>query len=151
MLSLEYEKIFSRVRGNIDDPKEMSLNENDLVEIYTERLHSVVGNPRVRRKFLTLKLDDEIQQLDFELNYPVDDDSDIDFVIELFALGMTIKWLQPQVDSVTNTAKMIGGKEEKLILNNYKPNMDRLNRLETKLDKLIRDYGYIHNSYIEGT
>ena len=42
----------------------------------------------------------------------------------------------------------MGGKEEKTILNNYKNNIARLNSLENKLRKTIRDYGYINNEYI---
>ena len=39
---LPYEKIFSRSRGLIDDPKELSLDINDQIEINTERLHNVI-------------------------------------------------------------------------------------------------------------
>ena len=67
-MTLPYETIFSRTRGRISDPKELSLDENDLLEIYTERLSNVISNPRVRRLFSSLTLDDEIQQLDFTLN-----------------------------------------------------------------------------------
>ena len=50
-MTLPYETIFSRTRGRISDPKELSLDENDLLEIYTERLSNVISNPRVRRLF----------------------------------------------------------------------------------------------------
>lgn len=63
-MTLPYETIFSRTRGRISDMKELSLDENDLFEIYTERLSNVIANPRVRRLFSSLTLDDEIQQLD---------------------------------------------------------------------------------------
>lgn len=75
---LPYEKIFSRSRGLIDDPKELSLDINDQIEINTERLHNVVGDPRVRRIFSSITFDDEIQTIDFTLNNPVDDASDSD-------------------------------------------------------------------------
>lgn len=41
---LPYETVFSRTRGRVNDPKELSLSENDLLDIYTERLHNVIGN-----------------------------------------------------------------------------------------------------------
>ena len=110
-MTLPYETIFSRTRGRISDLKELSLDENDLVEIYTERLSNVISNPRVRRLFSSLTLDDEIQQLDFTLNNSVDEESDKDFVLEILSLGMAIEWLQPQVDSVIHTSVMIGGDE----------------------------------------
>lgn len=145
---LPYETVFSRTRGRVNDPKELSLSENDLLEIYTERLHNVIGKPRVRRLFSSIVLDDEIQQIDFTLNNSVDEASDIDFVTDLLILGMTIEWLQPQVDSILHTSVMIGGKEEKKLLDNHKNMIDRLGSMKTELNKMIRDYGYMYNSYI---
>ena len=147
---LSYEDIFSRVLNKINDPKELSLDEPDLLTIYTERLHSVIGKPRVRRLFSSIALDDEIQEMTFTLNNSVDEYADEDFVLEVLTLGMVIEWLQPQVDSRIYTAEAIGGKEEKMLQNNYKPMQTRLADLETKLNKMIRDYGYMYNSYIKG-
>ena len=145
---LSYSTLFSRVLNKINDQKELSLDESDLLEIYTERLHSVVGKPRVRRLFSSITLDDEIQEIIFELNNSVDEDSDIDFVLEVLALGMVIEWLQPQVDSVIHTSVMIGGKEEKKLLDNHKNMIDRLDSMKKEQSKMIRDYGYMYNSYI---
>ena len=147
---LSYSTLFSRVLNKINDPKELSLDENDLLEIYTERLHSVVGKPRVRRLFSTLSLDDELQEMTFTLNNSVDEDSDTDFVLEVLSLGMAIEWLQPQVDSVIHTSVMIGGKEEKKLLDNHKNMIDRLDNMKREQNKMIRDYGYMYNSYING-
>ena len=147
---LPYSILFSRVLNKINDPKELSLDANDLLEIYTERLHSVVGKPRVRRLFSSLSLDDEIQEMTFTLNNSVDEESDKDFVLEILSLGMVIEWLQPQVDSVIHTSVMIGGKEEKKVLDNHKNMIDRLDSMKKEQNKMIRDYGYMYNSYING-
>ena len=146
---LSYSTLFSRVLNKINDPKELSLDENDLLEIYTERLHSVVGKPRVRRLFSSISLDDEIQEIAFTLNNSVDEESDKDFVLEILSLGMAIEWLQPQVDSVIHTSVMIGGKEEKKLLDNHKNMIDRLDSMKKEQNKMIRDYGYMYNSYIK--
>lgn len=146
---LSYSTLFSRVLNKINDQKELSLDENDLLEIYTERLHSVVGKPRVRRLFSSLSLDDEIQEMTFILNNSVDEESDKDFVLEILSLGMAIEWLQPQVDSVIHTSVMIGGKEEKKLLDNHKNMIDRLDSMKKEQNKMIRDYGYMYNSYIK--
>ena len=146
---LSYSTLFSRVLNKINDPKELSLDENDLLEIYTERLHSVVGKPRVRRLFSSLSLDDEIQEITFTLNNSVDEESDKDFVLEILSLGMAIEWLQPQVDSVIHTSVMIGGKEEKKLLDNHKNMIDRLDSMKKEQNKMIRDYSYMYNSYIK--
>ena len=146
---LSYSTLFSRVLNKINDPKELSLDENDLLEIYTERLHSVVGKPRVRRLFSSISLDDEIQEMTFTLNNSVDEESDKDFVLEILSLGMAIEWLQPQVDSVVHTSVMIGGKEEKKLLDNHKNMIERLDNMKKEQNKMIRDYGYMYNSYIK--
>ena len=146
---LSYSTLFSRVLNKINDPKELSLDESDLLEIYTERLHSVVGKPRVRRLFSSLSLDDEIQEMTFTLNNSVDEESDKDFVLETLSLGMAIEWLQPQVDSVIHTSVMIGGKEEKKLLDNHKNMIERLDSMKKEQNKMIRDYGYMYNSYIK--
>ena len=146
---LSYSTLFSRVLNKINDQKELSLDENDLLEIYTERLHSVVGKPRVRRLFSSLSLDDEIQEMTFALNNSVDEESDKDFVLEILSLGMAIEWLQPQVDSVIHTSVMIGGKEEKKLLDNHKNMIERLESMKKEQNKMIRDYGYMYNSYIK--
>lgn len=145
---LPYEMVFSRTRGRINDPKELSLNENDLLEIYTERLHNVIGKPRVRRLFSSITLDDEIQQMEFTLNNSVDEVSDKNFVCNIFILGMAIEWLQPQVDSVLYTSAIIGGKEEKKILDNHSGMINRLDDMKKELNNMICDYGYMYNSYI---
>ena len=146
---LSYSTLFSRVLNKINDTKELSLDESDLLEIYTERLHSVVGKPRVRRLFSSISLDDEIQEMTFTLNNSVDEESDKDFVLEILSLGMAIEWLQPQVDSVIHTSVMIGGKEEKKLLDNHKNMIERLDSMKKEQNKMIRDYGYMYNSYIK--
>lgn len=145
---LPYETVFSRTRGRVNDPKELSLNENDLLEIYKERLHNVIGKPRVRRLFSSIVLDDLGENIHFTLNDSVDEASDIDFVTDLLILGMAIEWLQPQVDSILHTSVMIGGKEEKKLLDNHNNMIKRFDSMKTELNKMIRDYGYMYNSYI---
>lgn len=112
-MTLPYETIFSRTRGRISDMKELSLDENDLNETWTERLHMVAGDERVIRKFASFNMDDGMEQIEFEMQYPVSDFADKEYVIGLFTLGMTIEWLTPQVDSAKFTARALGTKEEK--------------------------------------
>lgn len=149
-MTLSYEQIFSRYRGIINDPKELSLDGNDLLEICMERLHMVVADPRVIAKFSIISFDDDIEEIKFSLKYPVNDFADSEFVIKLLSLGMSIEWLKPQVDSLIYTTEILGGKEEKLLRNNYKLMKERLEKLEQQLSKLLSNYGYINNSYLRG-
>lgn len=172
---LSYSTIFSRVLGRINDPKELLLSEEDFNALYKERLHNVVGNPRVSNIFSTLALhevepvppddgepdddpsedetenEDEFTEdtIEYELKNSVDEYSDNEYVIQIFVTGMVIEWLRPKVDSVLYTAPMIGGKEEKKILDGHKDMISRLDSLEKQLHKMIRDRGYIHNTYVD--
>lgn len=147
-MTLSYEKIFSTARGLYTDPKELSLSTDDLTEIYTERLNRVVGDVRVENMFSTLEMDDEVQRMEFVLNHPVSDGADIRFVVRLLSLGMEIEWLQPQVDSILYST-LIGSTQEKKILDGHSNMIDRLNSLKLQFNKMIRDHGYVHNSYLE--
>ena len=111
-------------------------------------LHSIVAVPYIRKCFSTITLDDEVLELTFELKNSIDEDSDNYFVKDIFAQGLVICWMQQQIDTAVNLASVIGGKEEKSILNNYKNNIARLKELKLELRKTIRDYGYIYNDYI---
>lgn len=151
-MALSYEKIFSRVRNKTNDPKELALDEEDLLEIYKERLHSVIGNVRIRRLFLTITLDDESEEITWELNNTISgEESDVEeeFIIELFTLAMIIEWLQPKVDDITYIGMAIGGKEEKILNNAHKLNIDRLSSLKIQLAKMCRDHGYLYNDYLQ--
>lgn len=148
---LPYEKVFSRARGQINDPKELSLDDDDLLELYTERLHSAVGNVRLRNLFSKLTLNDQTEEIDWALeNTLTGSNAEIeeDFVIELLSLSMVIGWLKPQVESIVYVGMAIGGKEEKMLNNMHKTNVERLNYLEIKLSKMIRDHGYLYNDYL---
>lgn len=148
-MTLSYEKIFSAARGLYTDPKELSLSADDLTEIYTERLNRVVGDTRVENMFSTLEMDDEVQRMEFVLNHPISDGADIRFVVRLLSLGMEIEWLQPQVDSILYSVPFIGSTQEKKILDGHSNMIDRLNSLKLQFNKMIRDHGYVHNSYLE--
>ena len=114
-------------------------------------LNAAVANPYLFKLFDTLVLDDEVIQITYSLKHKMDTDKeDMGFVTELIAVGMVIEWLEPQVNSVLNTRQMFSGKEEKFYsqsnhLNELK-DLLRQNRLKQR--KMIRDRGYISNSYL---
>lgn len=148
MLIIPYEDIYSRFRLKVTDFKMLSMDEKLLEIMCQEWLMESVSNPRIRRMFTSFNMNNEKKYLSFELTYSVDDESDMYFVTSVLALGMVIQWLQPQVDSVLNTAPMIGGKEEKKLLDNHKYSIQRLSELKAEQKKMIRDYGYMYNSYL---
>ena len=149
-MTLPYETVFARYMGIVNDPKELSLSDSDLSEIYLERLHMVLGDPRVAAKFSTITFDDDLEEINFSLKNSVSDFSDSEFVIKLFALGMSIEWMKPQIESLKYTLRMVGGKEEKSLQNPYKQMQDRLKRLEKQFSDHLSSHGYLNNSYLRG-
>jgi hypothetical protein len=145
---MKYEEIYSRFYLKETDPSLFKLSKEDAYERMCGWLHSVAAIPHVRKCFSTLTFNDELEELTFSLTHFRDEDSDKDFVIEVFAQGMVISWMRPQIEKNINLAVVIGGKEEKSMLNNYKNNIARLETLEKNLKKFIRDYGYLNNDYI---
>lgn len=141
---MKYEEIYSRSYMKKYDPKFYE-NQEFAYETMKEWMHEIVALPYVRSKFSTITLDDEIEELTFTLIKSVDDESDNEFVKKLFSDGFVICWLKPQIDSVLNTAFVIGGKDEKKIQSNYKNNIERLDSLEIKHKKFVRDYGYFNS------
>lgn len=138
---MTYEEIYSRSYMKKYDPKFYE-NKDFAYETMKEWLHEIVSLPYVRNVFSSIYLDDEIEELTFTLVNPVDETSDNEFVKKLFSDGFVICWMRPQVDSMLNLAFVIGGKDEKKIQSNYKITIDRLDSLEKKLKKFVRDYGY---------
>lgn len=114
MASLNYDKIYSRLFGKIEAYDFLDLKEADVYDLLSGWLRSSAANPYVSRLFTSLKLDDLIQEMSYEMKYSVDDYRDEEFVVEILAIGMAIAWLEPKVNSMTNIAQMFGSKEEKL-------------------------------------
>ena len=143
---MKYEEIYSRSYMKRYDPSFYE-NKEFAYETMKEWLHEIVAFPWVRKIFSSITLDDVLEELNFELVNSVDEQSDNDFVIKLFTDGFVICWMRPRVETAINLATVIGGKDEKKLLSNYQANINRLNSLELKLKKYIRDYGYINGSY----
>lgn len=147
---MTYDRIFSRFYNLMDDPSFYKLPQDFAYDKMRSWLHDAAATPYIRKKFSQLKLNDVILELTYSLTDSIDTNSDDDFVISIFAQYMVIAWMRPQVDNAINLARIIGSKEEKNIQANYKSNIERIDSLERKLRKFIRDYGYENNSYISG-
>ena len=146
---MTYEEIYSQFYSKIDDPTFFKkYSKDEAYDLMRGWLHSIVGLPYFRKCFSSITLDDEILELTFRLANPVQEDSDNYFVKDVFAQGMVIGWMQQKIDKAVSLATVVGGKEEKTILNNYKNNIARLHELKVQFRKVIRDYGYINNDYI---
>ena len=147
---MDYETIYNKFFAKIDDPKLLAYDDESLYEILNDYLTSTLSIPYVRKLFKSIKKNDYKEILTYELNVSIDEFSDVNFVIEVLAMGMVIQWMTQKVDTALSFATLLGGKEEKMLRNEYKANKERLRELNKELKKIIRDSNYIDNSYIKG-
>lgn len=150
-MKISYQDIYSRFLQKIDDCELAQLPQVDVYEMMRGWLHSTLSRPYIRSLFSELEFKDDVLAMSCTLTRSVDDSADTEFVIELAAMGMVVEWLEPRVKSTTNIAQMFGGKEQKFYAQST--HMAEIKSMLTdtrvELRKMVRDYGYIHNSYIE--
>ena len=153
MTSIQYDRIFNNFLGNVADYEFATFSPSEANEEMTEWLHKALARPYVRRLFSSLSLDDMVQMLSFEMAHSVDDDTDIEFVITVLAKQMVYEWVSPMVNSTTNIMQAFMGKEQK-----FYAQANHLSELRgikedalSEVRRLIRDRGYIWNSYLEGS
>ena len=151
MLSVTFDTIYSRFLSKVQAYDLLELTTDDCYEQMNEWLKSVKSDSRVRKLFISLSFDDISKTVSFTLRNPVDNDSDIDFVIEVFGLGVAWKWVEPKYKSVINTAQFFGGKEQKFYSqSNHLAELSAMNsNARTDLYKYIASRGYYNNSYIK--
>ena len=153
MASLLYrDDIYSSFLGKITDYNFINMNEDDVYELMLGYLKSAISQPYIRRLFSSIKMDDEVMEMDFTLKNSVDEYADKCFIVEVLSRGMVIAWLEPQVKSILNTSQMFGGKEQKFYsqaqqLSELK---DLLSTAKSEQRRIICDHGYVNNSYLRG-
>lgn len=148
-MTSSYENIYSCFLSKITEYKFVTLPQDDAYELMRGWLRSAVSKPYIRRIFSSLKLDDEVLQIQFEVLDTVDKYTDFDYAVEVIASGMVIEWLEPQVKSVVNIAQMFGGAEQKFYAQST--HLSELRKLldesKAELRKMIRDHGYFFREY----
>jgi hypothetical protein len=152
MTSLNYNNIYSRLFSKIEAYDFIELSEDMLNEFLCNWIHSASANPYVRRLFKTFSLDDEVQEISYEMKYSVDDFSDTEFVTEVLALGVVVTWLEPKINSINNITQMFGSKEEKFYSQSQHLSELRslVNDSKKQQRRMIADRGYAWNTYLDG-
>lgn len=152
MITLEFEDIYNSFHNKIDAYDFLELTEDEINEFEISWLKTAGSKPYVRRLFSSYKFDEDEEVIEFEMRYATDDDADTDFVVEILALGMVVEWLTPKVNSITHIFQTYGSKEEKWYSEAaaLKENRTLRDSMKNEQRKMIRDRGYINNSYIEG-
>ena len=114
MPSIEYETIFNKFLGKVTDYAIASMDDESSNEIMTEYLLSALALPEVENLFTELTVDEDMQEISFDLKRSKGESADTRFVTEIVLIAMQIAWLEPQVYSHQVTIQILGGKEEKL-------------------------------------
>lgn len=144
MITSEYDNIFSRFLVRITDYGFAAQDEYLASQMMQNWLHATLSKPVVRKLFSSIKADDDIEEIEYEMMESLDEDSDIEFVEEMLATGMCVQWLSPQYNSVLNTSQIFTNSEQKFYsqaahLNELR---DMYTKAQTDFRKLIRDRAY---------
>lgn len=147
MGSIEFDTIYSRALSRINDLKLAGYTESDFYEVMLEWLKSCSSSPRFRKLFSSFVIDEDTEEVTFSMNCEVDDAYDTEFVTTLLAKGIILNYLPSRLEDTVHLATMIGGTEEKKLLDNYKNNMERLNRLDREFHRDISRHTYYFGKY----
>ena len=149
-MTSEYAEIYSRFYLRVEDYDIVGLQEKLVNEMLNGWMKSTLSKPYVRRLFDTLEIDDDLEEIEYTLKFPIADDEDKDFIEEVIALGMVECWVAPKYHSTLNTSQMFTNSEQKYYsqANHMSELKDMYHRAKNDLRKIIRDRGYIYNSYI---
>lgn len=151
MASISYEDIYSMFLSSVTDYHLINMDTSDIYDQFKEMIHKTAAEPYIRRLFSSISMHDEILLLEYEMKRSTDDGADRDFVINLFAKGMLVEWIQPQVNKTSLTAQMFAGKEQKFY--SQKEMLSEMQSLlrTARLDmrRMITERDFIYNSYLE--
>lgn len=149
-MTSEFEDIYSRFFLRVEDYNIVGLDTNLVNEMMNGWMKSVLSQPYIRRLFDSLTFDEDIEQIEYTMKYPISEDEDKDFVEELIALGMVAEWVSPKYHSTLLTSQFYSNSEQKYYsqANHMTELKDMYHRAKNDVRKLIRDRGYINNVYI---
>ena len=146
-----YNDIYSRFLLKVRDYEFAGLPEPNATEQMLDWLRSALSQPYINRIFATFSADDEIAEIEYTLTSSVNDYADKNFVEELLGYQMVVAWVTPKVQTTTLLHQMItNSKEQKFYAqaNQLSQLRELLADSENKVRSMLRDKGYIYNSYL---
>lgn len=75
-MTSEYEDIYSRFYLRVEDYNIVGLEKKLVENMMNGWMKSVLSKPYVRRLFATLDNDEDVEEIDYELKFPVSDEED---------------------------------------------------------------------------
>ena len=151
MATLDYKSILSRFCTQAKAYKLATYPEDVVTELTNEWIHSMAGQVSVRRMFKSISLNDDIQQITFTLKNTVDEGSDIDFVSNIFSMGIGIRWCKAKLcdDNVLDQAFLSQEVKFYSQKNHMDGLRDLLKDLKTELNSEITQHNGTWNSYLK--
>lgn len=147
-MTSSYQDIYSIFLGLIKDYDFLKLNEDEAYEFMNEWLNGVFCRPKVRKLYSSILIDNDLQQIDYELKNSVDDQYDKNFTEFLCANGMVIGWLMPRVNNNQLLIDQFFGTKEANYFsqaNHVTAIQNLYNSAYKVLDKdIVRDHGYAY-------
>ena len=143
-MTSEFNDIYSRFYLRVKDYELSGLEESLVKKMLNGYLRSTLSKPMVRRLFQSITIDDDVEEIEYELRDSLDEDSDKDFVEEVLALGCVCEWASPRYHSTLLTSQMFSNSEQSFFSQaaHLKEMKEMYEKTQTDLRKLIRDYGY---------
>lgn len=146
-MTSEYEDIYNVFLGLISGYDLGELSKRDAYELMGEWMETTIFAPKVEKLFVpgSVNIDEDMEQVKYELNRPINDYTDKKFVERLLAYGMVIGWLSPKYKNELLTEQIYGTKESQFY--SQAQHMQRVHEMyekaKSELDKdWIRDRGY---------
>ena len=139
-MATPYTAVYDRFLNRITDFNLGDFDDYTLQEMLKSWLHTAIVNTRTST---------DLSARDEKNETFSNDLSDRD--IELLAMGMTLAWIEPTLNSTELTSQFIGGKEEKYYSQANHIAELRALREDTRVEmKRLHSYGtYINNSYFD--
>lgn len=144
---MELETVYNRFLSKIKDRKLVNMSYCDYSEIMLDYLQNGLAIPYVEKIFSSISVDSDNEEITYKLVRPISDESDERFVIDILSRAMALAWMDHHIDTDLTLALAIGGKEEKVLKNDLKSNMERRETLKKDLQKVIRDRDYYNETF----
>lgn len=147
MPTIKFETVYKKALMRIDDLDLASYTESDFREFLSSWLHSAMSEPYFRKKFTSFSVDDTLEEIIFTLEDSVDDSYDAEFVATNLAKGLIVNYFPSKLEATEHLAVMVGGKEEKKLIDNYSKKIERLESLKREYIRDLSRHSYYFGVY----
>lgn len=150
-MTSKYNEIYSRFLMKVKDYDFFNYSEADAQESMRGWLTASLSQPYLYRIFATFSADDEIAEIEYTLASSINEYADKNFVEELLGYQMVCEWLNPKVKTTTLLNQMITNSKESKFFSQAQMLSEMKELLadaENKVRSMVRDKGYIYNSYL---